>query len=211
MNIQSLKKEQIKLAKKVIVKDDFDSSEFIGGCSQAVLGDNIISCITVLNRESLEVVEKKYAVAPAPINYIPGFLSYRESPAVVEAFSKLDKKPDILIVDGNGILHPRRIGLASHIGILTDVPTIGIAKSLVIGSVENGKIVVDGEVRGIELMTKEHAKPIYVSPGHRVNIRTSEKIVREMLIEKHKMPEPLHEAHKYAKKIRKKLEVKGED
>lgn len=208
MNIRELKKEQSRLAKKVVVKDDFDDIEYIGGCDQAFVGNKVISAVVVLKKDTLELVEKKYAVAEAPIQYIPGFLSYRESPAVVEAVAKLEQKPDIMIVDANGILHPRRIGMASHLGILLDMPTIGVAKKLLLGEEKDGKIIYEEEKRGAVLKTKEYAKPIYVSPGHRVSLRTALDIVKNCMVEKHKMPEPLHEAHKYSNKIKKRLDQK---
>ena len=210
MNVRDLKKEQIRLAKKVTIKDDFDQLEYIGGCDQAFIGNKVISAVVVLKKDTLEVVEKKYAVVEAPIQYIPGFLSYRESPAVVEAVAKLDQKPDVLIVDANGILHPRRIGMASHLGILLDMPTIGIAKKLMLGEEKDGKIIFEDEKRGAVLKTKEYAKPIYVSPGHRVSLRTALDIVKKSMVEKHKMPEPLHEAHKYSNKIKKRMDEKDE-
>jgi len=202
MNIRDLKKEQIKLAKKVVVKDDFDELNYIGGCDQAYTDSKVISCVVILDYKTLEVVERKYAVADAPIQYIPGFLSYRDSPAVVEAMSKIEQKPDVLMVDANGILHPLRIGMASHLGILLDMPTIGVAKKLQLGEEKDGKVVVEGETRAAIMKTKEHAKPIYVSPGHRISLKTALEVVKKCMVEKHKLPEPLHEAHKYSNKVK---------
>lgn len=205
MNIQELKKEQSRLVKKIVTKDDFDEIIYIGGCDQAYLDGKVVSCIVILEYKTLKIVEKKYAVADAPMQYIPGFLAYRESPAVVEAMSKIDQKPDILLVDGNGILHPRKIGLASHLGIILDTPTIGVAKKLTLGEEKDGKIVLEGEKLGAVLTTKEHAKLIYISIGHRVSLKTAEEVIRKCMVEKHKMPEPLHEAHKYSNKVRDRL------
>lgn len=205
MKIRDLEKEQLRLAKKVVVKDDFDEIKLIGGCDQAFTDNKVISAVVVLDYQTLKVVEKKHAVVEAPIQYIPGFLSYRESPAVTEAVSKLKQKPDLLMVDANGILHPRRIGMASHLGILLDTPTIGVAKKLLMGEEKDGRIYVEGEPRAVALKTKEHAKPIYISPGHRVSIRTAAEIAKRCVVEKHKLPEPLHEAHKHSNKVREKI------
>jgi deoxyribonuclease V len=209
MNVRDLKKEQLRLAKKVVVKDDFDEINYIGGCDQAYVDHKVISAVVVLDANTLEVVEKKYATADAPIQYIPGFLSYRESPAVVEAVAKLKQKPDVLMVDGNGILHPRKIGMASHLGILLDMPTIGVAKKLLLGEEKDGKIIVEEETRGAVLKTKEHAKPIYISIGHRVSLKTAKDMVKKCMVEKHKLPEPLHEAHKYSNKVKARMDEKG--
>ncbi len=205
MNINDLKKEQIKLAKKVVLKDDYEEITYIGGVDQAFLDNKVISGVVVMEMKTLKIVEKKYAVVEAPMQYIPGFLSYREGPAIVEAITKLDQRPEMLLVDGNGILHPRRIGLASHVGILLDIPTIGVAKKISMGEIKDGKIMDEGRVLGIELKTKEYSKPIYISQGHRVSLKSCEKIVKQVSVEGHKMPEPLHEAHKYVNKVRKKL------
>ncbi|HII71701.1 TPA: endonuclease V [Candidatus Woesearchaeota archaeon] len=205
MNIKDLEKEQLRLAKKVIVKDEFDEIDYVGGVDQAFVNEDVISAVVVLERKTLKVVEKKYAVMKAQMQYIPGFLSYREGPAIVEAVRKLEQRPDLLFVDGHGILHPRKIGLASHVGILLDMPTIGVAKKPLLGDTKDGKIWVGDEVLGLEVITKEYAKPIFVSPGHRVGFRTAEKMTRELVIGGHKMPEPLHEAHKYVNKVRERI------
>ncbi|RMF54753.1 endonuclease V [Candidatus Woesearchaeota archaeon] len=203
MDLKKLKKEQLELSKKVLIKDEIKKISTIAGCDQAFFDHKIVSAIVVMDYESMKPIESKYAILDVAMPYIPGFLSYREAPAIVEAFSRLSKKPDVLLVDGNGILHPRRIGIASHIGLLLDVPTIGIAKKLLIGDVEDDNVIVDKEIRAKVLSTKKGSKPIYVSPGHKVSMRTSIQIVKHALNETFKLPLPLHEAHKLANKIRK--------
>ena len=205
IDINKIKEEQVKLAKKVIISDAFDKIETIAGVDQAFIGEDVISGIAVCSYKELMSIEKKYAVARAKIPYIPGFLFYREGPAIIEAFSKLENKPDILIVDGNGILHPRRFGMASHIGILLDTATIGVAKSLLFGEVKDNRVIIDKEVRGYQLVTREHAKPIFVSPGHKISLQSSVGLVKKFMIPNHKLPEPLHLAHKYVNTIREEL------
>jgi len=202
--LNKFKQEQLKLAKKVIKKDDFDKFELIAGVDQAFVNNKVISAIVVCDAKTLKPVEKKYAVVEATIPYIPGFLSYRESPAAVEAFNKLEKKPDIIIVDAHGLAHPRRLGMASHLGLLLDVPTIGTAKKLIVGKSQNGKIVHNNKVIAQEVVTKEHARPLYVSIGHRISLKAAVELVKKTTILPHKLPEPLHLAHRYANKIREK-------
>jgi len=125
---RELKEEQIKLAKKIITTNSFEKITTIGGVDQAYVDDNIISAIAVCDYKNLKVIEKKYAVVEAKIPYKSSYLFYRDGPAIIEAFNKLENKPDVLIVEANGILHPRRIGMASHLGILIDTATIGITK-----------------------------------------------------------------------------------
>lgn len=203
MDVGKLKEEQLKLAEKVITTDSFDKIKTIGGVDQAFFDDKIVSSIVVCDYKTMEIIEKKYAISDVTMPYIPGYLSYREAPVIVEAYNKLETKPDILIVDGNGILHPRRIGLASHVGILLDQVTIGIAKNLLLGELSGDKIIVDKEIRAVQLQTRSFSKPIFISPGHRISLKTSVEIVKKCLREPHKLPEPLYFAHKYANKIKK--------
>ena len=199
-----LKKEQIKLAKKVITTDSFEKIKTIAGSDQVYVDDKVVSAIVVCDYKTLKVIESKHAVVEGKIRYKSGFLFYRDGPAIIEAFNTLEQKPDVLILKGNGILHPRRIGMASHVGILLDIPTIGITKRLMLGEVRGLTIYVEKEARGYELITKEHANPIYISPGNKISLKTSLEIIKNCLREPHKLPEPMHLAHKYGKKISKK-------
>ncbi|MFO8016278.1 MAG: endonuclease V [Candidatus Woesearchaeota archaeon] len=215
MHKLKLKSEQQRLAENVITNDMFEDIEYIGGCDQAYTDDNrIISYVVVMDR-NMKIVDSAHEVAECRMPYIPGYMFYREGPAVVEAFSKLRTRPDVLMVDANGILHPRRIGMASQLGIALDVPTIGIAKNLMMGKVMEGKVEVDKEIRAAEVKTRDYAKPLYVSPGHRISVRTAEDLVKRFIIHPHKLPEPLHLAHRYSNKrkkvLMKKEGVQGQD
>ena len=122
MDIKKCKLEQIRLAKKVVKKDDFDKLNSIAGVDVANSQEKIVACVVFED-------EKKYSETKPTMNYIPGLLSYREAAVIIEAFSKLEKKPDLLIVRGHGISHPRKLGIASHIGLLLDIPTIGVRQN----------------------------------------------------------------------------------
>lgn len=202
--LRKFKEEQLKLAKKVVKKDDFDKIELVAGVDQAFIDNNVISAVVVCDYKTVKPVEKKYAIVKAPVPYIPGYLSYRESPAAVEAFNKLEKKPDILIIDAHGIAHPRSLGMASHLGLLLDIPTIGVAKKLMIGKPQANKIIHNNKTIAKELVTKQKARPIYVSIGHRISLKTAVEIINKCINQPHKLPEPLHLAHRYANKIREK-------
>lgn len=204
LNAAKLKEEQLKLAKEVVLKGEVSKFKLIGGCDQAFVNDVVISGVVVLDKE-LKTAEKTYSVIKAQIPYVPGFLFYREGPAIIDAFNKLEKKPDVLLVDGNGILHPRRLGMASHLGVVLDIPTIGVTKRLMCGDVKEGKVYVDKEIRGIELRTREHSNPLYVSPGHKISFGKSIEVVKNSLKQPHKLPEPLHLAHRYVNEVRKEM------
>ena len=200
IDFERLKEEQIRLSSSVIIADRFKAVETIAGIDQSYEGNDVISCIVVCNAKTMEVIEHQTATVPSTLPYKPGFLAYREMPAMIEAFGKLETTPDIILVDGHGITHPRRMGLATHFGLVLGRPTIGIAESLITGHVEQGKIFVDKELCGFEVKTKEHARSLYVSPGHMVGLGTSLRIVQECLRAPHKLPEPLHLAHKAARR-----------
>ncbi len=200
MKIEDLKQEQLKLSQKIVLKDEFKKIKTVAGIDQVYQDKEVISCIVVCDYKTLKIIEKQIAKVKAPIPYIPGLLAYREMPAAIEAYNKLETKPDVIIVDGHGIAHKRRFGLASHLGLALNKPTIGLAKSLVIGKVENGKIFIEKDMVGFEFKSKEHARSLYVSPGHLISLGTALKVITETIKPPHKLPEPLYLAHKFAKK-----------
>ena len=207
VDLNKLKEEQLKLAKKIILSDSGNVKKLktVAGAYQAYANNKIISAIAVCDYKSVEVIEKKHAAVDANIPYISGFLFYREGPAIIGAFNMLEHKPDVLIVKGNGILHPRRIGMASQVGILLDMATIGIAKNLMLGEVREKTIYVDKEAVGYKLVTREHAKPIYISPGHKISLKTSLEVIKNCMRFPHKLPEPLHLAHKCGNTVRERI------
>ena len=209
INFDKLKEEQLKLAKKVIIRDSFEKIELVGGVDCTYNKEEVISAIVICDYKTLEVKDKVFAVTKAKLPYSPGFLAYREGPAISESYAKLENKPDVLVFHGNGILHPRRCGLASHMGVLLDIPSIGIAKQLLVGEIKGNIVYVEKEARSEMLVTREHAKPIYISPGHKISLKTSFEIVKNCLKFPHKLPEPLHLAHQFANEIREKI-GKGE-
>lgn len=205
IDFDALKKEQLKLAEKVSIINSVKNIRTVAGADQAYVENKVISAIAVCDYKSMKLIENKNAVVEAKVPYKSGFLFYKDGPAIIEAFNKLENKPDVLIVEANGILHPRRIGMASHIGILLDIATIGVTKRLMLGQMIENTIYVDKEARGYELVTREHANPIYVSPGHKISLKTSLEVIKKCIRLPHKLPEPLHLARKYGNKIREEL------
>lgn len=198
--VQHLKEEQIRLARKIIIKDDFEDIATIAGVDQTYKNNKIISFVVVCDYKTMNILETAEIERPITFPYIPTYLNYREAPAIVEVINQLSKRPDILLVDGHGISHPRKIGLASHVGLALDIPTIGVAKSLLCGEIKDGKLIYNNETRGQEMITKEHAKPIYISPGYRISLKTAVEIIKNTIKLPHKYPEPLYLAHRSAKK-----------
>ena len=143
------------------------------------------AAVAVLAFPSLELRERALATLPTRFPYVPGLLSFREAPAILAALAKLDARPDLLICDGQGYAHPRRFGLACHLGVLTDLPAIGVAKKRLVGGhapVPEGRgewtPLMDGEERiGAVLRTRAGVKPVFVSSGHRVSLDTAVELV----------------------------------
>jgi deoxyribonuclease V len=175
---------QEELKSEVITEDKFNTPvKYVAGVDMAVEEDGKIcrAAVAVLSFSDLEVKETSIAYSHMNFPYIPGLLSFREVPAVLEALKKLTIAPDIILCDGQGIAHPRRFGFACHLGILVDIPTIGVAKSWFIG--EYGELgtkrgswepLVDkGEIIGALLRSQSNVKPIYVSIGHRISLPTA--------------------------------------
>ena len=161
-----------------------------------------------LNKQ-LELIEEATAVGKARFPYIPGLLSFREAPILLMAFRKLKNNPDIVLFDGQGIAHPRHFGLASHMGLILDKPSIGCAKSRLVGeygSVENtagaySKLIYENKIVGVVLRTKKNTKPVFISPGHRTNLTFAIRIVLKTCCG-YRIPEPTRQAHLLVNKLR---------
>jgi deoxyribonuclease V len=203
LEIERLKEEQKKLSRKLILKDDFSEIATLAGCEIIFVKDEMIAVVVLLDYKTHALIDKRYFITKPKIPYIPLFQSYREVPAVVEAINLLSRKPDMIVYDGCGILHPIKMGCAAHLGLLLDTPTIGVSKKYGVGILRDGVVYVDDEKRAIEMRTKEHANPLYVSPGHRISLKTSEEIVRSCLKEGSKLPEPLRIAHNFGVYLKK--------
>lgn len=195
---------QSSLAKKVVTKSEEINPRFIAGIDvSAPKADGIArGAVVVLNYPELTIAEVKTAEGKSALPYIPGLLSYRECPLILEVCQKLCTTPDIVLVDGQGIAHPRRLGLASHLGLFLDVPTIGCAKSILCGRHEPVKeevgsyaeLVDKEEVIGAALRTKLRVKPLYVSIGHKIDLASALNWVIKCC-RGYRLPEPTRLAH----------------
>lgn len=197
-DLEKLKFLQEELSKQIVTEDRFDKDiKTIAGCDVAFKEDNLVCAIVVLDYKTLKVKEEKVSSLKVSMPYVPGYLSFREGPAILKTYRMLTGKPDVLMFDGNGILHPRKIGIASHMGVLLNIVTVGVAKSLLLGDVKGDKVFVNDELMAIKLQTKKDCNPIYISPGHKISLKTSVDIVKHCL-KSHKLPEPIRLAHLFA-------------
>ncbi len=199
-SLEKLIKIQENLAKKIILKNDLKEIKLIAGFDLAFSKNKIFCCGVILNRE-LELIEKKFSEEVENFPYIPGFLAFREGPIIIKTYKKLKSKPDIIFIDGHGIAHPKFFGIASHIGLLLDKPTIGVAKNKLIGEYEEPKNVWEEEKLlfknkhvGWVLKTKKDCKPIFISPGHKISLEKSLELTKKCL-KGFKLPEPLRLSH----------------
>ncbi|MFC1940541.1 deoxyribonuclease V [Chloroflexota bacterium] len=195
---------QRRLAVQVSVSSEITAPHFIAGVDIS-LGrgrEMATGAVVVLSYPQLRVVEVKLARGRLDFPYVPGLLSFRESPLILAACERLSVTPDLVLVDGQGIAHPRRFGLASHLGILLGMPTIGCAKSLLCGKHEEAGVepgdyadIVDkDETIGVALRTKVGVKPVYVSIGHMVSLQAAIHWVM-MCCRGYRLPEPTRLAH----------------
>jgi deoxyribonuclease V len=196
---------QKRIAARVVPEDCF-STRAVAGVDQAFLGDFVISGALIVGTEGLSC--KSGYLMKAGLPYIPGLLSFREGPAAINAIRALEIQPSLLFVDGCGINHPRRAGLASYLGVMLDIPTIGISKTALCGEFrtprEEGEaetLVYGNKVTGFVLKSKAGCRPIVVAPGNRVSLQSSLDLARAFL-KGHKLPEPCRLAHQHARQIK---------
>jgi len=162
----------------------------------------VYAAVVVLRLPSLEVVEEAGVVSETKFPYVPGLLSFRETPSVLEAWAKLKTEPDAVMFDGQGLAHPRRVGIASHVGLIIDRPTLGCAKSVLVGKYEEPApergawtpLVDKGETVGAALRTKTRVQPIYVSPGHLIDTDGAVELTLRC-DGGYRQPEPTRRAH----------------
>lgn len=208
IDIELLKQRQIELSKKVIIKPLDIEIKYIAGCDSAFRGDLINSVFVILDFKTLSIVEIKNITSIVNFPYIPGFLAFREVPNLINVYETLKIKPDLIMVDGHGISHPRGLGIASHLGVILDKPTIGVAKSLLVGKykepckIKGCKEIVYFNNRPVAyaLRSKNNSDVIFVSPGHLVDLDSSLSIVLKTL-KNYKLPEPTRIADYYSRKF----------
>ena len=200
---------QRELASRVVRQGEPRDADtrFVAGCDVAFdkAHDRAFAAVVVLAYPSLEIVERVVAVSSIAFPYVPGLLSFRETPALLDAFERVDHVPDLVMVDGHGYAHPRRFGLACHLGLLLDVPTIGVAKSRLVGEAHapaamrgSRADLRDAEqIIGTVLRTRAGVRPLYVSVGHRISLGAAQAWVL-LCARGYRLPEPTRLADRLA-------------
>lgn len=214
-SLEEAKVVQNELASRVLQQDLFNPIHLIGGMDVSNNPHDpnqmVYAAVVTLDLKSLTLQSKAYTAQKQPFPYIPGFLGFRETPPLVSAFQQISKKPDLILVDGHGISHPRRLGIASHIGVLLDIPTIGVAKNILVGKPQGQlgnaigdyiPLIANGEEVGVLLRTKSKCNPLIISPGHRISLKTAIEVVLACMAN-YRLPEPTRYAHLTANECRK--------
>lgn len=204
---------QKELARQVELRPLAARPRTIGGCDVSMnrFAKEGFAGFVTLSYPDLIGIDRSSVKDAIPFPYIPGLLSFREIPMLMKAWERLETKPDVLMVDGIGIAHPRRLGIASHLGLLLGIPTIGVAKSVLTGTHEEpGPEPGDraplsdtktGEVIGMALRTKRRVRPVFVSPGHLITLDDAVTLVMQS-VRAHRLPEPTRHAHLFVNEAR---------
>lgn len=201
---------QNRLRSKVRQSGKPKNIEHVAGVDISIRGERAIAAVPVLQFEDLAIVDLAIVEQRVPFPYVPGYLSFRECPSILAAWEKLKVTPDLLLVDGQGIAHPRRFGLASHLGVLLDVPSIGCAKTRFIGTHDEPDVEAgcytdlwdhddqgNDELIGAVLRTRDNVKPLYISVGHKLDLPTALDLVLDCGAG-YRLPEPTRLAHQAA-------------
>ena len=196
---------QRRLAHLIVRRSNLKKVATVAGVDSGYKSDVVRGAVVVLKYPTLETVAQSFAEQRVSFPYIPGLLSFREGPVILEAIDKLKVRPDLLIFDGQGIAHPRRFGIASHIGLLTAIPSIGCAKKKLIGCFDtlaskrgsSARLTDKGEVIGAVVRTRSNVSPVFVSIGHRINLQDS---IRHVLrcCRGYRLPETTRQADRLA-------------
>lgn len=201
---------QLQLSKLVIHKDMLpETIHYVAGVDVAYTKRLSIGAVAVLDFASLSLIESQVAHVKTRFPYIPTLLSFREIPPAVSAIRKLHVDPDVFLVDAHGIMHPYQLGFAAHLGLVTDKPTIGVAKNPLCGKAESAAdqewvpIMDKGKIIGAKLFTKARKEPVYVSIGHKVSLQRAINIITHCT-RVHRIPEPTWKAHTIANEEKRK-------
>jgi deoxyribonuclease V len=213
-DIHEAKKIQTVLRDKVRSVPLRRKPEFIAGVDASFTDKDVIGVACLFRYDDLAPLEDSHAVLNITFPYISGFLSFREGPAIIAALKKLKVTPDLILFDGQGIAHPKSMGIASHIGVILDIPTIGCAKSRLIGEYDEpginkgnwSRLKYQGRIVGAVLRTRDNVKPVFVSPGHKIDLENSIYIVLRCT-DKYRLPEPVRRADSLSKKLKRQIPI----
>lgn len=215
VGIQEAKEWQIQLRERLILRRAIEIPEIKTVAAADIsfnrFGKILYGAVVILSFPALELLEVHLRRAEALFPYVPGYLSFREAPVILDIFKEITRPPDVLLCDGQGIAHPRGLGLASHLGLFLDLPTIGCAKSVLVGKYEEpagekgsrSPLIYQGVPVGTVLRTRANVKPVFVSVGHKTDLEQAARIVLRCA-PRYRIPEPIRRAHQAVNDLRRK-------
>lgn len=213
ITVQEARRRQIEMLNKLDLMRPVpqETVRIVAGVDVSYLkgSERMFGAVCVFCFPEMELIDSYTASSEVAFPYIPGYLAFREAPAIISALRKVRKKPDLILVDGHGIAHPRGVGIASHLGVLLDVPTIGVAKSLLVGEyteppIEEGAfspVVFNEKTVGAALRTKKGVRVVFVSPGHGIDLDSAVRLTLKCC-RGYRIPEPVRLAHQTANRAR---------
>ncbi len=205
---------QREMCKRVVRKNSYDRIRTVAGADLAILKrqKKLLCGIIVFSYPDMKAIEKTYSVADEKFPYVPGLLAFREAPAIIETFKKLRNIPDVIMIDGQGLAHPRSFGIACHVGVFLDVPAVGVAKKRLFGqyteperskgSWSQLKNKKNSEVIGAAVRTKNNVKPVFVSIGNKIDLGSAVKLTLDCSAG-YRIPEPTRQADKFVSELKK--------
>lgn len=213
VSTQEAARIQADLREKVLLQyeNSFESIQTVAAADVSCHKfENILyAAVVIMQFTTLKIVDHYWEIAATQFPYVPGYLSFREAPIIVEIFKKISHPPDVLICDGQGIAHPRGLGLASHLGLFLNLPTIGCAKSVLVGDYkepgpskgDQSPLIYQGKQVGVALRTRSRVKPIFISCGHKIGLSEAIRIILHVS-PRYRIPEPLRMAHRMVNELR---------
>ncbi|MBN1153663.1 deoxyribonuclease V [candidate division KSB1 bacterium] len=217
VDLSTAKSLQEKLRERIEIRRFDGSIHSIAGAdvSYSAATSSNYAAVVVMNYPEMDELESITAAGRVSFPYVPGYLSFREAPILLEVFSKIKTRPDVVLFDGQGIAHPRGMGIASHMGLFLDIPTIGCAKTRLIGTYEpvpvhrgaHVPLWYHDSIIGAVIRSRTGVKPIYISAGHKITLHEALKIIFDTA-NRYRLPEPVRAAHHLANQLRMKYERK---
>ncbi len=203
IDFKELKEIEKRILEGVKLEDSFSDSKTIAAFDLGYIGKIYKCAAVIMDVETKEVIEKKEIEGEEVMPYSPNLVAFREGPVIINTYRELKNKPEILMIKGIGVLHPKKVGLASYVGVMLNKACFGVSKELSFGVLEEDRIIFNKELRGFAVKAKPYAKPVYVTPGHRISINSAVEITKKLIDSQFKLPLPLHLAHKCINKLKK--------
>ncbi len=204
IDFNELKEIQKQILKGISLRDTSTEFKTVAAFTLTFKERKTLCAAVVVNLETKEVLEEKQTITEELMPYSPNFVAFREGPAIMQTLKELTIKPDLLLIEGIGVLLTNKVGTASYVAVLSNKPCIAVSKTLILGRLDEERILVHNEVKGFALKTKEFANPVYLTIGGNISLETALAVIKKCVNREFKMPYPLHLAHKALLELKRK-------